>query len=151
MMELFFVVFENNGCIQKNTFAGAINIPGCKCIYKFWSTNNGHGHNLLNPTGEEGTFRIGEFECLSIERKGNSDVVFKIYSNKDDAVYETPSIKGFGETLIKQLKPTLELLNELGSWKAYENQLKVQELENANEVLRLELDELKNRLSNGEP
>lgn len=135
---MYYALFKNGTKVEKRTFEEAKIIPYAEYIIR--STNQAPDgakylyfkHEILDNNGIPKNLKIGNFEIIDI----GEDVISYNYYFKELTFFDTKNsipfrkrIEGnFIEVFYSEVISFMEHLNSLGSYEAYQNSLKIEEL-----------------------
>ena len=150
-------LFEDGSYIEKDTFEEIGILPNFFILLQIVHVNSydeyKHYYQFkpLTREGKPSTIRIGNFEIIDIgPQKGTwnfAGMTIKIFDHNSGMVheYKATSTKTL-EVFKNELFPLLNHLNELGSWKNYQNYQKVIELQKENDNLAKQIQSLKEKI-----
>lgn len=135
---MYYALFSNGTSVEKRTFEEAKLIPYVEYIIR--STNQApegakylfFKHEILDNNGNPKNLKIGNFEIIDI----GEDVISYNYYFKELTFFDIKNsipfkkrIEGnFISVFYSSVIPFMEHLNSLGTYEAYKNSLKIEEL-----------------------
>lgn len=148
----FYAVYDNENVIARKSFAGINNLPGNKYIIRcaLRKSDGSSVFKILNDQEEETNIKIGYFQCIKIETGGGFfDADYTIYDERTNAFNHiiVPISGGpLHDGIVKNLLPSLHLLNSLGSCEAFNDHHRINKLEKENKVFKTEIEDLKKQI-----
>jgi hypothetical protein len=153
---MYHAIFENGTVISKNTFEEAKAIPYANYVVKAvnlaasGSRYSRYKYEIMDSIGNPINLNIGDFELIDIGNTitgWNYDYLELTFFDKKNSVpFTIRSDGGFIGNFYTAVVNFMKMLNELGSYKAYQNKLRIEELENQLESSKKQIESKNNEI-----